>query len=310
MKDEFLLEALAPGIALRPWGGEKLSKLFNISLGGEGRVGETWNISIHPDAPSSCLGRPLSGWVSEDQMPYLVKLIDTADHLSVQVHPDDHFAQKFENARGKSECWLVLDSGPQGGIYLGLRPESSRESFEESLRKGEDVSGHLNFRKVSSGDFFYVPAGTLHSIGKDIFLAEVQQSSGITYRVWDWGRKDSRGRGRELHIDKALQVARFDQNSNSEEHFQIKRNLFQSEGAIRLLEHPQFHLSLYNLGKGHSCSLVSGGGGRISSLMVLEGRGVLKNLRKKVDVGPYQSYLLGKEVVVESESLLRFIVVN
>ena len=296
--------ALEPGIMLRPWGGERLSGLFDVSLPEGKKLGETWNISIHPDAPSLWEQRPLSEQVSDEQMPYLVKLIDTADNLSIQVHPDDRFAKKFENARGKSECWLILDAGPEGGIHLGLRPEVSRESFERLLREGRDISACLNFRKVAAGDFFYVPAGTLHSIGKDVFLVEVQQNSGITYRVWDWRR-----RGRELHIDKAMQVANFIREGNSEAYFQVKRNLFQAQGPVVLLEHPQFHLTLYNLAKGQTCSLLPKKGRRLSSLMVLSGEGILGNSPKKLDVYPFQSYLLKEKVVMEGKSHLSFIFV-
>ena len=309
MNHELPIMALEPGIMFRPWGGEKLGKLFNVSLAGKEPVGETWNISIHPDAPALCEGRPLSQWITEQQMPYLVKLIDTSTNLSVQVHPDDHFANKFENSQGKSECWLILAAGSEGGIHLGLRPEVSQESFEHSLKKGEDISVHLNFRKVARGDFFYVPAGTLHSIGKDVFLVEVQQNSGITYRVWDWGRRDRQGHGRELHIDKALQVANFDKESNSESHYKIKKNLFQSRGIIHLLRHPQFYLTLYNLDKEEPFLLKPNTGTRISSLLIIEGNGTLRNSHKKIDVRPYRSYILKEEVIVESESSLSFIFV-
>ena len=309
MNSEFPVVMLEPGIMLRPWGGKRLGELFDVSLSGEEAVGETWNISIHPDAPSLVGGRPLSQWVAEEKMPYLVKLIDTSDNLSVQVHPDDCFAKKFENTQGKSECWLILEAGSGAGIYLGLRPKVSRELFEQSLRKGEDVSGYLSFRKVAPGDFFYVPAGTLHSIGKDIFLVEVQQNSGITYRVWDWGRKDRQGRSRELHIDKALQVANFDRESNSEARFKVRQSLFQSEGKAVLLEHSQFQVVLYNINKGQNCFLKLDGTGRMSSLLILGGQGILRNSRKKVDVRPYQSYLLKEEVVMEAGTDLRFIFV-
>ena len=302
--------ALEPGIMLRPWGGSRLGKLFDIPLAENERVGETWNISIHPDAPSLWNKRPLSHWIAEQQMPYLVKLIDTANNLSVQVHPNDHFAKKFENASGKSECWLILESGPGGGIHLGLRPEVSQESFEQSLQRNEDISAHLNFRKVAPGDFFYVPAGTLHSIGKNVFLLEVQQNSGITYRVWDWGRRDRQGHGRELHIEKALQVANFDRECNSEPHFKFKRNVFQSQGVVELLQHPQFHLALYNLDREQTCSLKPNTSLRASSLLILEGKGILRNSRKKLDVRPYQSYILREEVFVEPKPYLRFVFIG
>ena len=307
MNDNFPILELEPGIMLRPWGGKRLDKLFNVSLPEEKRLGETWNISIHPDAPSLWKRRPLSQWITEQQMPYLVKLIDTADNLSVQVHPDDHFARKFENTQGKSECWLILESGPESGIHLGLRPEVSQKSFEQSLQKGENLSKYLNYRSVHPGDFFYVPPGTLHSIGKDVFLVEVQQNSGITYRVWDWGRRDQQGRSRELHIEKALQVTNFDKKSNSESHFRIKQNLFQTQGVIELVQHPQFHLTLYKLGKRCTYSLKPNKSERISSLLVLGGTGILRNSIQKVDISPYKSYIFKEEVVVESSTFLNFI---
>ena len=296
---------LNPGVSRRPWGGRRLERLYNLSPSESGEsVGETWNVSVHPDSPSTWQGRPLSEWVPEQKIPYLVKLIDTADSLSVQVHPDDHFAKTFENERGKSECWLILDAGKDGGIHLGLREGISREDFVTSLNEGRDVSSLLNFVKVSRGDFFYVPAGTLHSIGKDVFLAEVQQSSGITYRVWDWGR------GRELHLDKALKVAHFDRERNCDSYFQVKHDLFSTQSPINLVRHSCFCVTLYNLRRGETCSLVLGENERFPSLLILEGEGVLGNSLKKVDVRPYQSYLLREDVVIESASSLSFIFVS
>ena len=307
MKDELPVWRLEPGIMLRPWGGKKLGELFNVPLSEEERVGETWNISIHPDAPSLWKNHPLSQQIKPEQMPYLVKLIDTADNLSVQVHPNDYFAKKFENTQGKSECWLILESGKESGIHLGLKPGVSQKFFEQALLKGNDVSDYLNFKNITSGDFFYVPPGTFHSIGKDVFLVEVQQSSGITYRVWDWNRRDRQGHPRELHIDKAMQVANFDKKNNSQSCFKIKQNLFQFQGLTQLLQHPQFHLTLYNLNQGNTHTLKPNKNGRISSLLVLKGEGILKNSYQTIDISSYQSYILREEVTVESNTSLNFI---
>jgi mannose-6-phosphate isomerase len=239
------------------------STVWGTNRWGNGPIGESWVISNHPKGSSLVNGMRLADLIKD--LPYLVKFIDTLDNLSVQVHPDDEFAKKHENSLGKTECWIVLSAKPGSGIYLGLKENVSEMEFREALENGEDMSSFLNFFPVSRGDFYFVPAGTVHAIGKDIFLAEVQQSSGITYRVWDWNRVGLDGNPRELHIEKALKVINFKKNLSYK-----KEKVFDHSGETLLVEHDYFRVNLINLKKNQETT-VNLGYNRIGGLVCLEG---------------------------------------
>ncbi len=240
-----LLLKLTPYLQEKVWGGHRLKPdHFNP-------IGESWEISIHPEGNSTFGEKKLSELINKKDLPYLVKIIDTSDNLSVQVHPGDEYAAKYENSKGKTECWAILDAGKNQGIYLGLKEGISKNHFKKALNTGENMSKLLEFYPVKKGDFFYVPAGTPHAIGKDVLLAEVQQSSGITYRVWDWNRVGLDGKPRELHIDKALDVINFKKN----EDFKIRRGIFDQFGEVELLIHPEFGLSSFKMKKNEERQL-------------------------------------------------------
>lgn len=189
-----------PFFSPRPWAGKRLKELFPEAPEG---TGEAWILSTLPGGESLAEGKPLSSALGKS-LPFLVKIIDTAAPLSVQVHPNDEWAEKLENSRGKTECWLILSAGKSAGVYLGVKENVTREIFEAAIRNSEDVTKLLNFYPVKENDFISVPAGTIHAIGAEVTLLEVQQASGITYRLWDWNRE-----GRELHIAKGLKVSDF-----------------------------------------------------------------------------------------------------
>lgn len=228
-----MIKELSSSIVRKIWGGRKLEALKGLKATVSGEpIGETLEIN-------------------ESHLPYLAKFIDTSDELSIQVHPGDEYAKLHENSLGKTECWVILEAKEGAGVYLGLKPHVTKELFKESLKQKEAVNNLLNFYPVKRGDFFYVTAGSIHAIGKDITLAEVQQNSGITYRVWDWDRVDEKGVGRELHVAKSLDVINFDKVSNSSDFFRIKHHLFKNSGLSELCQHPQFHLFILNMKKGN-----------------------------------------------------------
>jgi mannose-6-phosphate isomerase len=282
------------------WGGTRLGSLKG-DLVDSLPIGETWEISAHPDGPSFWNSESLRNFVDDDELPFLVKFIDTSDNLSIQVHPDDEYAQKYENSKGKTECWVVLDSEEGAGIYLGLKEGVSRISLEKSLKNKEDISKLLNFYPVKKGDFFRVPSGTIHAIGKNVFLAEVQQSSGVTYRVWDWNRVDSSGVGRELHIDKALDVIRFESNLNNKAYFKGRNNLFQSKaGETALISHENFNLSIVSKREGE-VQKISQKKKRASGLVCLEGALRIFRGKDQVDLKPFESILIpikGEDIII------------
>ncbi|NSW92361.1 MAG: class I mannose-6-phosphate isomerase [Firmicutes bacterium] len=209
------------------WGGRNLEKLGKVLP--KGIVAESWEVSCHPDGESIIAngefqGMPLSeyinkfqykamgkslSWKPGDRFPLLVKLIDANNKLSVQVHPDDKYAVLHEEDKsGKNEMWYIISAKPGAKLIYGLKPGTTRGVFKEALENGL-VEKYLNYIEVSEGDAINIPAGIIHAIGEGIVLAEVQQNSNNTYRVYDYNRVDKDGNKRPLHIQKALDVIDF-----------------------------------------------------------------------------------------------------
>ncbi len=218
----------APVFQSRPWGGRAMADRLGKSMP-DGLVGESWEVSAHPNGVSRVSGGPLDGTPLDelvrkaganllgprtyrkygDNFPLLVKLIDVNATASVQVHPDDAEAQRLEGYPwGKTEAWYIIDRAPDAKFYIGLVPGVTPESFRESLQSGTTRS-LLASTEVKPGDCILVSPGMIHAVGQGVLMLEIQQSSDITYRVYDWDRKDERGKPRELHVDKALQVIDF-----------------------------------------------------------------------------------------------------
>lgn len=206
------------------WGGHRLKDEYNKEYDGD-VLAETWELSCHPDGPSvitngAYAGKTLAEYIQEQgrsvlgkkcekfkDFPILIKLIDAKDNLSIQVHPDNEYALKNEGQYGKTEMWYVVDCEEGAFLYYGFSREVSREEFEERIRNNT-LTEVLNAVPVKKGDVFFIEAGTIHAIGKNILIAEIQQNSNVTYRVYDYGRKDKSGKTRELHIGRALDVTR------------------------------------------------------------------------------------------------------
>ncbi len=189
---------IRPFFSSKPWGGEYISKLYNLDP--SFILGEAFIVSTLANCEATVEGKNLSEHLQEN-LPYVIKVIDANENLSIQVHPNDEWAHKLEGSVGKTECWFVLDAGPGAGVYYGFKEGHNFETLMESIKNGENASSCLNFVQIKRGDFIVVPAGTIHAIGADVKILEFQQSSGITYRIWDWGRE-----GRELHLEKAKLV--------------------------------------------------------------------------------------------------------
>ena len=202
------------------WGGTRLreeyGKEINLTL-----LAESWECSVHPDGPSyvangSFKGKTLAEVLKETpkylgtkvengELPVLVKFIDAKKDLSVQVHPNDEYAQKHEHDNGKTEMWHVIDAEEGACLIYGFQHAVTEEILRKSLEAGT-LSKHLQKVPVHKGDTYFVPAGTVHGIGKGILVAEIQESSNVTYRVYDYDRVDKNGKKRELHFSKAVQV--------------------------------------------------------------------------------------------------------
>ncbi len=211
----------------KPWGGDWLAQAYKSD---RTKIGEAWLLSTLPEGESELDGAPLSK-VLGGPLPFVIKIIDARENLSVQVHPNDEWARQLENSKGKTECWLVLEAKDGAGVYLGLNEEATPRKFEAALKLNASVENYIQFYPVARGDFITVPAGTVHAIGGGVTLLEVQQASGITYRLWDWGRE-----GRELHLEKGIRVA------NYEKRFEIRKNVLGEPGA--LFKHADFECDL------------------------------------------------------------------
>jgi mannose-6-phosphate isomerase len=208
------------------WGGRRLETVLRKTLGEGTGYAESWEVSDHRDDVSRVREGPLAGATLREllrdrgeellgkalapraQFPLLVKYLDAHQVLSVQVHPDDELGRRLVNDNGKTEAWVVVHAEPGSLIYAGLRPGVTREAFARALETGE-VEPLLHRFEPRSGDCILIPAGTVHAIGAGVVLAEIQQMSDATFRVFDWGRVGTDGRPRALHRAEALQATNF-----------------------------------------------------------------------------------------------------
>ena len=204
------------------WGGHRLVDEYHVEYDGE-VCAEAWELSCHPDGPSVIIngldaGLTLAEYIARNgrevlgthcrrfrDFPILTKFIDARDNLSIQVHPGNGFALQNEGQYGKTEMWYILDAEPGAYLYYGFREEISREEFARRIEENTLLEV-LNAVPVQKGDALFIESGTLHAIGKGILIAEIQQNSNVTYRVYDYGRVGKDGRKRDLHIEKAMAV--------------------------------------------------------------------------------------------------------
>lgn len=209
----------------RIWGGTRLRAYLGLAEEAHTEpIGESWQVYAENRIINGALagqtlaevarshGEALLGTESVKRygatVPLLAKFIDAEDKLSIQVHPDDDYARKYERETGylgKTEAWYILETDPEATIIWGFRDKLSKEQIREKIEHGT-LEPHLNTVPVTAGDVIYNPAGTLHAVGAGIFLFEIQQSSDLTYRLYDYDRRDASGNKRELHVEKALDV--------------------------------------------------------------------------------------------------------
>ncbi len=203
------------------WGGRKLHGMYGRENNGD-LISESWEVSIHPDGISEPLveylqNNPTAVDKTGSAFPILIKYIDAAQNLSVQVHPDDEYAHRVENDNGKTEMWYIVNADEGAGIYCGFQRDTTKAEFLAKVQDGT-VEELLNFIPVKKGDCFLIEAGTVHAIGAGCVICEVQQSSNVTYRVYDYNRKGADGKLRPLHVEKVVEVInfkKFENHSNS-----------------------------------------------------------------------------------------------
>lgn len=215
------------------WGGDKVKKLFKKDFSPLPNCGECWELSGVENNLSVVSNGFLEGNTLEElievymgdlvgekvynkfglKFPILVKIIDSHEWLSIQVHPDDSLAMKRHGENGKSEMWYVLDADKDAELISGFSREMNKETYQEFF-KNNKLKEILNFEKVKTGDVFYIPAGRVHALGPGVCLAEIQQTSDVTYRIYDWGRVDAEGVSRKLHIEEAVDAIDYSYQKN------------------------------------------------------------------------------------------------
>jgi len=213
------------GITKSPiWGGTRLLRHWN-KIANEETVGESWELTVRPNEQSyiqngEYQNLSLTEVIAENtdavmgkttyesgEFPLLIKLLDAGDRLSVQVHPDDEYAARVENDRGKTEMWYIVEADEDAEIICGLADGVSTEDYALAVKNGTPEAA-LKHQRVRAGETYFIPSGLPHAIGKGILIAEIQQNCDLTYRVYDYDRRDKNGNLRELHVKKALDVIR------------------------------------------------------------------------------------------------------
>lgn len=205
------------------WGGNRLREEYGKQSDAD-IIAESWELACHKDGSSLIQGGDSHGMTLSEylqtvgmeilgtncagcaDLPVLIKLIDAKQNLSIQVHPDDEYAQRTEGEPGKTEMWYILDCEPDAFLYYGVKAPISKEEFARRI-EDQTLTEVLQQVRVKPGELYFIPAGTLHAIGAGILLAEIQQNSNTTYRVYDYGRRGADGKLRPLHVEKALDVA-------------------------------------------------------------------------------------------------------
>jgi len=288
------------------WGGDKIKTYLKKDFSPLSNAGESWELSgvkgnISEIATGELKGKLLTEIINEykqeiigdeiyskynNDFPLLIKFIDSKDKLSVQVHPDDELAKKKHNSFGKTEMWVVLEADKGSNLISGFKKDTNKEEFKNSL-ENKNLEELLNYETVKKDDSFFIPSGRIHAICEGILLTEIQQTSDITYRVYDWNRVDKNGKGRELHVDDALEAFDFKKHDN----YKIKYNLidknFHKYGL--LTDSKYFKTEIYKEIIEVSFKKTPG---YFNILIITEGEGSIKHNNKLTNVKLGDVYLI------------------
>ena len=245
------------------WGGDKIKTILTKDYGDLDNCGESWEISSIAEFESvisngDFKGKALSKIIEEykdnivgkstyekfgNEFPLLVKFIDATADLSVQVHPNDYLATKRHGGRGKSEIWYIIEADTNSQLISGFNKYVNKEEYIKTLNE-KKIKDILNFEIVSKGDVFYIPSGRIHAIGKGILLAEIQQTSDITYRIYDWDRIDDKGNKRELHTDLAVDAINYEFIDDYKTNYALNKFV---EGRVDVIETPFFSFNIISI---------------------------------------------------------------
>jgi mannose-6-phosphate isomerase len=290
-----------PFLRALPWGDRRLATALSKPLPPTREFSESWEVSDHASHSSRIATGPAAGMTLRQVMqesgrallgkagnsnavfPWLIKWLDCDDWLSVQVHPDDETAPRlWPGERGKTEAWFVLQADPGARIYAGLKPGVDASVLKAAAEAGT-VADCLHSFTPRPGDFVFLPAGTVHAVGGGVLMAEVQQTSDATFRLFDWNRRDAQGKSRQLHVEEALQAIHGDAGPVRA----VATPLFgKTKGGAAtqrqaLCSCPYFELEYVASGQ----AIQLGGQGRLQAWIVIEGSGVWETSQQPVSVG-------------------------
>lgn len=273
------------------WGGSRLKTEYGIQYDGP-NLAEAWVLSCHPQGASTIENGPFAGKTLPEYLaaqgpgalgtacaafaafPVLIKLIDTQGDSSIQVHPSDAYARAHEGQYGKTEMWYILEADPGAFAYYGFEREIPREEFARRIAD-DTLPAVLHRQPLKKGESYFIPAGTLHAVSRGVVFAEVQQSSNVTYRIYDYGRRGADGKRRALHVEQALDVTRRGPADRT------------ADFGGHLCACPSFAVDLCAGGCAGVCGAES-----FVSLLVFEGAGTLENAGERMPVKKGDSLFL------------------
>lgn len=286
----------------RLWGGNYMAKNFGKPFDEKKKIGESWELSDVPNDESIVSNGSLCGesirqiienygcekiiGKKEKRFPLLIKYIDASDKLSIQVHPDDEYAEKHYRMKGKTEMWVVLTAKKGAKLIAGLSVK--KDELRKSIENKEDISKMFNYVDVKEGDVIYLPAGRVHAILDGVVIAEIQETSDLTFRLYDWDRLDDNGKERELHIKESFDVIK----EKDEEPLKLdeKYQKFDGYETAPLIKNSFFNVRKVILEKG--ASFKSDTNGSFEIVMVLKGEGNIVSGRLKTEAETYSTFLI------------------
>lgn len=272
------------------WGGNSLVSVYSKPFDKNKTIGESWEICDLPNdnnivSNGELKGKTLSYLVKEygsellgtkckdDYFPLLIKLIDAKDKLSIQVHPDEEYANKRHNKHGKNEMWYVMETYGDAKLLIGLKENISKEDLKNALNNSKNIENMFNYFDIKKGDAFYIPSGCIHAILGNTVIAEIQTPSDVTYRLYDWNRLDKNGKSRELHIEDSFNVIK---DINAFNLKSDKKNSFKDEKLeINTVFSNDFFKTEEYIINGTYSSKTNGESFEI--IMVLDGKGYIES---------------------------------
>lgn len=275
------------------WGGNNIREFLNRDIK-EDNIGESWELSAHTSGISQIINEAFNNknlyelfndetrrkdifgtkCLPMKRFPILVKFIDAQQNLSIQVHPNDEYAEKYENDSGKSEVWYIMDCKKNAKIVYGFKDKVNNENLSSAI---EDIENNVKYINVKKGEFIPIPVGTIHAICEGILLCEIQQSSDVTYRVFDWNRVGLDGKPRQLHKDRAKEVIDLNAKTQVSNYSNVEEN-------INIYNSPNFNIDLINI---RDITIEYSDKESFIAYIVLEGKGGVKSegFEKEIEKG-------------------------